>query len=208
MEPLPEREAPPVEPQREPTAALSRRAALQGLATAVGAALAAGTADASPHPLEAHLAQRARGPAASAPGKAAAKPELLDAHQMALLTTVSDLIVPGSVASASPAFIDHVLAIERPEVQQRFIGALAGFDGLARDQHRQPFAALPRPQQIALLESADAAKDSPAGRNLRYLKSWVAGAHFTSEPGMRALGFTGGMFFPSWPACAHQDGHS
>jgi hypothetical protein len=115
--------------------------------------------------------------------------------------------VPGAAASASPAFIDHVLAVERPEVRQRFIGALSAFDALARDQHRQPFGALPRQQQIALLEAADG-QSSPAGRDLQHLKTWIAGAHFSSEPGMKALGFTGGMFFPAFPACTHQDGHS
>jgi Gluconate 2-dehydrogenase subunit 3 len=203
MKPLPEREAPPAE---SPASALSRRAALQGLAGAVGAALGAATsaAEASPHPLEAHLAQRSRQPAATAK---APKPELLDAHHMALLTVIADLMVPGAAASGSPAFIDHVLAIERPEVQQRFIGALSAFDALARDRHQQPFGALARERQIALLEGADG-EDSSAGRDLQHLKTWIAGAHFSSEPGMKALGFTGGMFFASFPACTHQDGHS
>ena len=197
MKPLPEGEGP------EPGApALSRRTALQGLAGAVSAALAGGTAEAAPHPLEAHLAQRAARPPAKA-----AKPELLDSHQMALLTVIADLIVPGSVASGSPAFIDHVLSVERPDVQQRVIGALAAFDALARDQHQQPFARLTRPQQIALLEGADG-KDTPIGRDLQHLKSWIAGAHFSSEPGMRTLGFTGGMFFATFHSCPHQDGHS
>jgi hypothetical protein len=196
MKPLPERDT------------LSRRAALQGLAGAVGAALGASAAEAEPHPLEAHLAQRAarpatRGPRASAPGK----PEVLDAHQMALLTAISELIVPGSVASGSPAFIDHVLAVERPEIPQRFISALAHFDALARDQHQQPFTALARDKQIALLEAGDG-RATQTGRDLQYLKTWIAGAHFSSEPGMKALGFTGGMFFPAFPSCTHQDGHS
>jgi hypothetical protein len=194
MTPLPERET------------VSRRAALQGLAGAVGAALGAGAAEAGPHPLEAHLEQRAAGarrPGAPAPGK----PQALDAHQMALLTVVSDLIVPGSVASGSPAFIDHVLAVERPEVAQRFVSALSQIDALAREQHQQPFTALARDRQTALLEATDG-QPTTAGRDLQHLKTWIAGAHFSSEPGMRALGFTGGMFFATFPACPHQDGHS
>lgn len=183
---------------------LSRREALQGLAGSLGAALGAGAASVeAAHPIEAHVAQRA---ARQTPaGKVA--PKVLDAHQFALLTTLADLIMPGAVASGSPAFIDHVLAVEPPEVRQRLIGALGAFDAAARDAHQQPFGALARDRQIALLQAADG-QATPIGRDLQHLKTWIAGAHFSSEPGMKELGFTGGMFFASFPACPHRDGHS
>jgi hypothetical protein len=193
-----------------PEGGLSRRAALQGLAGSLGAALAAGTAASSAaaesaHPIEGHVAQRAKTGATKAPIGTAATP-FLDAHQLALLTRLCDLIVPGSVASRSPQYIDEVLAIERPEVQQRFVGALSAFDAAAREQHRQPFTALIRERQMALLEAAEG-PESGTGRDLQHLKTWIAGAHYSSEPGMKELGFTGGMFFASFPACTHQDGH-
>jgi hypothetical protein len=39
------------------------------------------------------------------------------------------------------------------------------------------------------------------------LKGWISGAFYTSEIGMRELGWTGEMFFQSLPGCEHQGGH-
>lgn len=174
---------------------MTRRTALQGLAAGLG--LAAGTpAEAHDvhHPLAAHVAQRPVTPAATA----VTSPQFFDAHQFATLTLVSDLIVPGSVASGSPAYIDRVLAVEHDDVRRRFVGALAAVDAAARDAHGSTFRALPAAQRPALLESLAA---------LPVLKSWIAGAHYSSEAGMTELGFTGNVFFQSFPACTHAEGH-
>ena len=149
----------------------------------------------SHHPLAAHVAQRPTKPAITV----AKKPQFFDAHQFATLTLVSELIVPGSVASGSPAWIDEVLAIEHEDVRRTFTSALAAVDAAARDQHGSTFRALPATQQPALLESLT----TPVAT----LKSWIAGAHYSSEAGMKELGFTGNVFFESFPACAHAEGH-
>jgi hypothetical protein len=208
---------------------LTRRAALQGIAGSVGAALGAGSAaGADPHPVVAHVVQRQAGP-----GPRPAKPpgrSFLDPHQLATLTLVAEVIVPGAAASGSPRFIDEMLAVERPDVQQRFVGALGAIDAAARERHGKPFRDVPRASQIELLEAAAA---EPSGRpdtapkepedmpdrpdaSLRvqglrdpfdHLKTWIAGAHYSSEAGMKELGWTGGRFFPSFPGCTHQGGH-
>jgi hypothetical protein len=76
----------------------------------------------------------------------------------------------------------------------------------ARDEHRQAFGTLARERQLALLEAADG-QSSGLGRDLQHLKTWIGGAHYSSEPGMKELGFTGGMFYAAFPACTHKDGH-
>lgn len=209
---------------------ISRRLALQGLAGGLGLAVGLpAAAEADPHPLSAHIAERQ--PAQSTSDAAAnAKPKFLDAHQFATLTIVSDLILPGSVESGSPSYIDEVLAIERDDVQRTFVSALAAVDAVARERHGAPFKELDRAKQVALLEEAATAgppesttplpehPDEPAPSPsaprtitltspLNRLKTWIAGAHFSSEAGMKELGFTGGMFFPSFPACPHPEGH-
>ena len=179
--------------------AMTRRSALQGLAAGLGLAASPASADAHDHPLAAHIAQRqgtTRPPATPAP---AAAPLFFDAHQFATLTTAAELIVPGSVASGSPTYIDSVLAIEHDAVRLPVVSALAALDAAARDQHGTTFRALPGDRQPALLESLAAP--------LATLKSWVAGAHFSSEAGMKELGFTGSVFFETFPACTHADGH-
>lgn len=179
---------------------VSRRSALQGLAGTLGLGVAATGEAAEPHPLEAHIAQRPRTRSAATKTPAPA-PEFLDAHQFATLTTIADLIIPGAVASESPRFIDHVLAVERPETQLRFVGALGAFDAAARERHQQPFIRLSAPQQSTLLETA-------ASDQLAHLKGWVSGAHYSSEAGMKELGYTGALFFTTFTdACTHADGH-
>jgi hypothetical protein len=39
------------------------------------------------------------------------------------------------------------------------------------------------------------------------LKTWIVGAYYSSEFGMRELGWTGMLFFENYPGCQHLDGH-
>jgi hypothetical protein len=209
---------------------MTRRSALQGLAAGLGLAVGSpAEAHDAHHPLAAHIAQRPAKPAVTGATKA---PQFLDAHQFATLTIVADLIVPGAVASGSPAYIDDVLAIEHEDVRRRFVNALAAVDAAARDQHGAPLRDLPAAQQLELLDAAAAPTPAPApttppppdapapspsssappqastlARPLTVLKTWIAGAHYSSEAGMKELGFTGNVFFQNFPACTHADGH-
>lgn len=176
---------------------VTRRSALQGLAASLGLVAIGPDGTETTHPLAAHIVQRR--PAASAKVEAEA-PRFLDAHQLATLTVVADLIVPGAVASGSPAYIDRVLAVESPAVRRPFVSALASLDAAAQEQQRTTFRALTSAQQVALLESQP--------RVLAALKSWIAGAHYSSEFGMKELGFTGTMFHATFHACTHPDGHA
>jgi hypothetical protein len=195
-------------PESPPDRRVSRRAALQSLAGSLGVALTAPTAAgaAAEHPVGRHVAQRSS-QAVRAPRAAA--PAFLDPHQFATLAVAADLIVPGAAASESPRFIDDVLAIEHPDVQQRFVGALGALDAAARERHQQSFRELPRDRQTALLQAALTAPytDAVLSGHVNHLKTWVAGAHYSSEAGMKELGWTGAMFFPSFPGCTHSDGH-
>jgi hypothetical protein len=40
------------------------------------------------------------------------------------------------------------------------------------------------------------------------IKTWVRGAYYSSELGMRELGWTGRVFYEKMPACQHPDGHA
>jgi hypothetical protein len=39
------------------------------------------------------------------------------------------------------------------------------------------------------------------------VKGWVTGVHYTSEEGLRELGYDGPVFADSLPGCPHPDGH-
>ena len=40
------------------------------------------------------------------------------------------------------------------------------------------------------------------------LKGWIAGAYYSTETGMRELGWTGNMFYRAYPGCDHPGSHA
>lgn len=209
----------------------SRRRVLQGILTGVGAGIAIpGLAE--EHPVHAHLADPAK--AAAADAKVAApgwKPEFLDAYQFETLSSMAERILPGATKLKADRFIDQLLAVDSPENQQEFLSALGGLDGEARARFSKPWKSLSEAEQVEILTAAatmalpaptrgdqddrpsrsGAAPAATGGRNLRghfeHLKGWVVGSYYSTEPGMRELGWTGNQFYPSFPGCEHPDGH-
>jgi gluconate 2-dehydrogenase subunit 3-like protein len=208
----------------DPSEKPGRRAVLQGLLGGVGGAILFPLAGEA-HPIVAHLADRAKVDRAKAQA-AAGKPEFLDAHQFATLSLLSERILPGSVASGSDRFIDQLLAVDSRENQARFLGALGAFEGEARSRFGRPWKVLDEAQQVEVLTAAStlepgtprargraaAPRPEPGQVNLRdhfdHLKGWIVGAHYSSEAGMRELGWTGRSFFTSFPDCPHPDKHA
>ena len=208
---------------------LGRREVL-GLMGAAGVGLAL-PAVAQDHPVRDHLAQHDRVAAAdtraSAPG---AKPVFLDAHQLATLVSLAERIVPGSTRAKVAPFVDQLLAVDTPENQRKFLSALGWIDAEAQARFKHPWKALTEPQQIELLTAVSNAefaepphfwvrgeavivppplpKRPPTTRDrFEELKGWIAGAYYSSEIGMRELGWTGQTFFASFPGCEHPGGH-
>jgi hypothetical protein len=203
-----------------------RRAVLQGLLGGVGAGLAL-PLGAETHPVHQHLADAAKVDRAKAQTKAVAwKPEFLDPHQFATLSVLAERILPGSVASGSDRFIDQLLAVDSRENQGRFLIALGAFEGEGRTRFGRPWKALTEAQQVEVLTVAStmaaeapprrgrapAPRPGPGQTSLRnhfdHLKGWIVGAHYSSEAGMRELGWTGQSFFTAFPDCAHPGKHA
>lgn len=193
---------------------VDRRQVLQGLLGGVGAGLA-GSALAEAHPVQHHMASPTA--VAEAAKKAAApnwKPEFLDLHQHDTLAALAERIVPGSTAARSSQFIDRLLAVDTRENQQSFLGAMGAFEGEAINRFAKPWKGLTEAQQVEILTAAStlaSGKQAKAAPNLRdqfeNIKGWVSGAYYSSEIGMKELGYTGQMFFESFPGCTHPDGH-
>jgi hypothetical protein len=210
-----------------PANGVGRRAVLQTIAGGFGAAIALPVAEA--HPVHRHLADRATVAQADAKAAAAAyTPEFLDAHQLETLSAIAERIVPRSTEARVAEFIDQLLAVDAPASQQAFLGSLGAFEGHARERFGRPWKTLTAEQQNALLMDASTA---PAGRRMpdsfdprgrvapvgakttirdhfENLKGWVSGAYYSSEIGMRELGWTEQMFFETFPGCDHPGGHS
>lgn len=202
------------QPTAAPAGVLDRRQVLQGILGGVGAGFAGATLGEA-HPMQHHLASPSLIEEATKKAAAPAwKPEFLDTHQHDTLAVLAERIVPGSTQARSSQFIDKLLAVDTRENQQAFLGALGAFEGEAINRHARPWKGLSEAQQVEVLTAASTlapGKPSGGAPNLRdhfeNLKGWVSGAYYSSEIGLKELGYTGQMFFETFPGCTHPDGH-
>ncbi|HVR69729.1 MAG TPA: gluconate 2-dehydrogenase subunit 3 family protein [Vicinamibacteria bacterium] len=196
---------------------MDRRAAIRALAAGVGAGMAL-PAVAESHPVHRHLAD----PSALVEAEAAAaardwKPAFLDGHQGETLVSLAEQVVPGSTSAGVGRFVDQLLSVDTQENQRRFLNALGAVEGESIDRFGRPWKSLTGTQQVELL--TDASTAAPGARDAKglahptlrdhfdHLKGWISGAYFSSEIGMRELGWTGNVFHATFPGCAHPDGH-
>lgn len=151
------------------------------------------------------------------------KPQFLDAHQVATLIALERQIAPGAEKAKAHEFIDLLLSVIPAEAGQDFctgnsvpistvsveaparqllLNALGAFDSQALRDHNQPFLKLTAAQQNAMLAAADAAsEDSLAHRQYLAARNWILGAYYSTEAGIRELGWTGMLAFPKFVGC-------
>jgi hypothetical protein len=180
------------------------------------------------HPMHAHLA-RAVDPAVETAAPAGGPAEFLDAHQLETTAILGERILPGAGKLQVERFIDQLLAVDTVENRERFLVALGAMEGEAIGRFRRPFKSLSAAEQDEVLTAASTAKPgreekhwtpgtpavtrpAPAApTTLRdhfdHIKGWIVGAYYSTEAGMRELGWTGQQFFESFPGCPHPDGH-
>jgi hypothetical protein len=205
-----------------------RRQVLQVLAGSVGAGLAApalATGEAS------HAHGSAGSAAAQTTGAATAPlPTLFDENELAMLKSLAETIVPGSSEAGVAGFVDQLVAVDTRERQRDFLAALGAIQAEALSRYGKSWMSLDAGQQTELLT---AASTGPRSREPRYwkpgepvlvpegprlpptlrdrfelLKDRIASAYYSSEKGMKELGWTGQMVHPAFPGCTHPDGHA
>jgi hypothetical protein len=176
-----------------------RRAVLRSLATGVGVAAFASRASAQHH----HHAAAAAVPAASATTNTPNSTLLfLDRHAFDTLATLGEQIVPGSRSAGVPEFLDRLLAVESTETQKRVTQALGAFEREAREAHGAPWKALTPAQATALLTKISQRPDSDATRQaFDGVKGAVAETYFSTEAGMKELGWDGSVAFAPPAVC-------
>lgn len=206
---------------RDDPSGLGRREVIQRLAMGVGGLLTFPFVAAA-HPIQHHLRDGAviglADANASAPDYT---PEFLDPHQLETLELLAERIVPGSTKANSSQFIDQLLAVATSDEQRTFLQALGAFEQLAMARARVPWKLLTEQQQNELLTLASTEKSGtttkPSARpatthatirdHFEHLKGWIVGAYYSSQLGMRELGWTGTVFFPAVSGCEHPEGH-
>lgn len=164
------------------------------------------------HPVAKHLADKsALAEASSKTAGANWTPAFLDPHQNETLVVLAERIIPGSDKAQVNRFIDLLLSVDTQDAQKRFLASLSAFEAESLRRFSHPYKGLTQTQQDEILTLASTAKpgrvaqDQPyqvtIGDHFENLKTWISGAYYSSEIGMKELGWTGQVYFTSFPGC-------
>jgi len=203
---------------------IERRTLLKGLAAGLAGAVTAPDSTAAEATDTALPETAVQTQAAAAP---VAPPRFLGDHERQTLTSLAESLVPGSVAAGVIDLIDRVATVDSPARQRQLLNALGRFEQEARTTHGARWIDLDEPVRLGTLRQAST---SPEGRpsqpawdrgqpmvfestappgpatlrdHFEYLRSTVANAYFTTESGMKELGWTGQTAWKELPGCSH-----
>jgi len=201
-----------------------RRQVLQVLAGSVGAGLTAPSLVRAEAP---HVHTAAGAPVAASAQSAPAG--FLDANQLETLASLAEAVVPGSSEAGVAAFVDQLLAADTRERQRNFLAALGALQAESLSRFGKPWLSLDAAQRTVLLTTLSTGVKSRTPRywkpgepvlvpdppklppTLRdrfdLLKERIATAYYSSEKGMKELGWTGQMVHAGFPGCTHPEGH-
>lgn len=193
---------------------LSRRDALKGIA-GIGAALPvlntnllAGDHDHSKHGQAAKSAEK----------KAPYKAKFFNADQMALIATISELIIPtddhspGAIAAEVPEFIDLMISESPAETKKLWTDGLAAMDAMSQTENGVTFNKATKDQQIAILTeiSRNEMKPStPEERFFKAIKNMTIDGYYTSKIGIhQELKYKGNTYLKEFKGCTHPEHQS
>lgn len=148
------------------------------------------------------------------------EPKFFSEHQNRLFSQLSELIIPetdtpGARSVLVNRFVDHLLAAESRETQKQFIESLSYIDGEAFQRFGQGFLDLAEESQVEFLNylayphglvTWQSNRSEFAGNvHFNRIKEWVARAYWTSETGMRTLGWDGSSMHGPFAGCPHPE---
>ena len=182
---------------------------------------------ASSHPVFRHLSD-AETLAKADTRAAAAKwtPKFLDSHQNQTLVLLSERIVPGSGRAQVNRIIDLLLTVDTAGNGRKFIDSLSAIDIESRRRCNLSFKSLSPDRQdeiLTAMASGNLSVQQDSGKrsvkrplqqpaltprdHFENMKTWIVGSYYSSEIGMRELGWTGDVYFVELPTCPHPEGH-
>jgi Gluconate 2-dehydrogenase subunit 3 len=136
------------------------------------------------------------------------QPLFLKPEQHEAMQAFSEAVVPGSKQARVSRFIDLLLSVDTSAERQKFLASLSAIQDEAKRRFATTFQKLAPSQCDSLLTAVSRAPESSATRKaFEDLKEWVAGSYYSSEMGMRELGWTPNRFFPGFPGCTHPGEH-
>lgn len=188
-----------------------RRVSRREIAQVLLSSLAAGVLSplsAATHPIHKHLLNAALLDSADTHlSSENSKPLFLSPQQFATLDLLAEAIVPGSRKAQSASFIDLLLSVDTNKAQQEFLASFSRFESNSQSTFHTGLVSL-SPTHLRDLLTSLSAPDSTDHQHFNYLKDWISGAYYSSEPGMRELGWTPDRVFATFPSCSHPEGHS
>jgi Gluconate 2-dehydrogenase subunit 3 len=186
---------------------VSRRTALKGIAAGVGASLPVLNTKALAH--DHQHGQHGAG-AKSAPAKSAA-PKFFNAGQMALIATISELIIPtddhskGAIAAEVPQFIDLMINESPTETKTLWTDGLAAVNKLAGGDFNQAG----KDKQIAILTDISKNEMKPSSLEERFfkaIKNMTIDGYYTSRIGIHdELQYKGNTYLKEFKGCTHPE---
>ncbi len=128
-------------------------------------------------------------------------PLFLDAHQADTLSVLAEIIIPGSAKAEVTQFIDLLLSVDTIESRTKFVAAISATDGEALRSDGMPFKKLATARQLEIVTLASKSSPGNLRDHFENLKEWVRKAYYSSEIGMREMGWSDTYFYDSLPPC-------
>jgi len=149
---------------------------------------------------------------AAAPAKAYI-PKFFSAHGYKTLQSLCQTIFPadaesgGAIEAGAPEFID-LLTSENEGYQRILGGGLMWLDNTCSDRYDKPYLDCSPEQQKEILDKIayrkNAAADSSLSQGVEFfsfLRNMTADGFFTSEIGIKYLGYIGSTYLTEFPGC-------
>jgi gluconate 2-dehydrogenase gamma chain len=191
------------------TRGISRRSVLKSLGMGVAASSVLRVI-----PLQAaeHAHHMVAAEKAASPAKAYA-PKYFSAHQYKTLQAMCQTIFPadtdsgGAIEAGAPEFID-LLTSENTDYQRVLGGGFMWLDNTCVDRYDKVYLDCSPDQQKEILDKIAYRKNSLADSSLSqgveffsFLRNMTADGFFTSEIGIKYLGYIGSTFLTEFPGC-------
>lgn len=149
--------------------------------------------------------------AASSSGEYA--PKFFSEHHYKTLRALCDTIIPadqesgGAIEAGAPEFID-LLSSENKDLQLQLGGGIMWLDATCMDRFGQTYLQCASEQRTEMLDliafRKNAEKDprlSPGIEFFSMLRKYTADGFFTSEIGIKYLGYIGNTYLTKFPGC-------
>jgi gluconate 2-dehydrogenase gamma chain len=140
-------------------------------------------------------------------------PKFFAAHQYKTLQSLCQTIIPadndsgGAIEAGAPEFID-LLTSENSEYQVKLEGGLMWLDGTCSDRYGKVYLDCSPQQQKEILDQIayrnNAVSDERLSQGVEFfsfLRNMTSDGFFTSEIGIKYLGYIGNTFLKEFPGC-------